>query len=103
MRIRHKQLSFGSQVKVVAVAGLFSAIFVALAIFFLDRAGLLPNRSGRVHPGPIVLLASMLLGAALAAGFTLFQLAGLWLLRLLPWRGPALEVSGESPLQGIFE
>ena len=103
MKIRHKQLSFWSQFKVVAVASLFAAIFVALAIFWLDRIGLLPNRSGRVHPAPIVFVGSALVGAALAAGFMLCQLAGLWLLRLLPWRGPTLEVAEDSTVRSIFE
>jgi len=103
MKIRHKQLSFWSQIKVVAVASLFAAIFIALAIFFVDRAGLLPSRSGRVYSVPVTLLGSVLVGAILAAGFMLFQLAGRWLLRLLPWRGPALDVSEASAVRNIFE
>jgi hypothetical protein len=103
MKIRHKQLSFWSQFKVVAVAGLFAAVVVGLAIFTLERTGMLPSRSGRVMTTGIALGASVLLGVGLAAFFTLCQLAGLWLLRLLPWRGPVLDVSGEPQVNRIFE
>ena len=101
MIARFKDLSLGSQVRLmltlaVPTASLIFGLFLALSI-----AGIQVTRSG-LDPGPFVYLLSALI---LTAAMLLFQLAALLLLRLLPWRGPRLkiETKEDDSLRRVFE
>lgn len=100
---RMKQLSFGSQAKIVLFLALpTTAILFALLILF-DLGGAFR------HPPDVdyavVLMALAVVGAIFGLGIAMIQVAGLVILRLLPWRGPALEIEEvrDPGLAGIFE
>jgi hypothetical protein len=80
----------------------FVAGLAILALFLtLSLAGIPITRSGR-DPGPFGLV---LVALFFAAAIALFQLAGLVLLRFLPWPDPRLKIEarGEEELRRVFE
>jgi hypothetical protein len=99
---RLRQIAFGSQVKIVLALALPTSVVIFASFFILSLAGIPLSRSGR-DPGTFVLvLVALFLGAAIL----LCQLAALALLRLLPWRGPRLEIEigrDEEELRRVFE
>jgi hypothetical protein len=80
----------------------FAAGLVILALFLTLRLFGIPiTRSGR-DPGPFGLV---LVALFFAAAIALVQLAGLVLLRFLPWPDPRLKIEtrDEEELKRVFE
>jgi hypothetical protein len=50
-----------------------------------------------------VVLGFLLMGLAMGLVLIVLHLAALGLLRLIPWRGPTLDVDGGEPLRGVFD
>ncbi len=97
MKVRLKQLSIGSQLKIMLFAGLASSLLFTLGLLLLDN--MLGGGIGRDDPIPVTIFAAMII----VGGFTLLHAAGLVLLRLLPWRGPEIDVKDAGPVSRIFE
>jgi hypothetical protein len=101
MIARFKDVTLGSQAKVLAVLAVPTAALIFGLFLGLRVAGLPMTRSG-LDPG---LFVSFLVALILAAIMLAFQLAALLVLRLLPWRGPRLHIRSEDgdSLRRVFE
>lgn len=97
MKVRLKQLSLGSQLKIILFAGIAGGLLFAIGLLLLDM--LLGGEIGRGDPAPIIAIAAIIIGG----GFTLLHALGLLLLRLLPWRGPVIDVKDAGTVSRIFE
>ena len=104
--MRLKQLTIGSQVKaaLALAVGTSGAIFMVLMLLNLGGAPI-GGRPEEGAPFVIVVLTLILTSGGLAAIIAILQIAGIFLLHLLPWRGPELKVEDPEPahLAGIFE
>jgi hypothetical protein len=98
-----RQLSFGSQVKTILVVALPTAAVFCVLLLLLELAGV--PVAGRANGAALltIVLAFALTSLILAYVIALFQIAGLALLRLLPWRGPELKIEEPRHLGTIFE
>jgi len=98
---RFRDLSLGSQARLLLALAPPTAFAIFALLFSLSLAGIPMTRSGR-DPGLFVHFLAALIFAALILAF---QLAALLLLRILPWRGPRLnlEVEDGDALQRVFE
>ncbi|HYW14729.1 MAG TPA: hypothetical protein VE891_01055 [Allosphingosinicella sp.] len=94
--IRLRQLSFGSQVKLLLALVPFTALVVFEAMLALQLAG----SSVGDEEGIAMLIAVALIFAVMIAAL---QVAALAILRLLPWQGPSLRVEADDHLRRIFE
>jgi len=94
--IRLRQVSFGSQVKLVFAL----APFTALIIFALMLALQLADAPVGGYESIPMLAAVALIFALLIAAM---QIAALGLIRLLPWQGPSLKVEDGDHLRRVFE
>ena len=96
-------MSFVSQVKLVVLLGLPTAIMIFLLFLALALAGFFRRPPDNDVPLAFMALILALLSGFLAGIVVVFQIVGLVLLRLLPWRGPELKVEEPRNLSGIFE
>lgn len=98
--IRLKQMTFGSQVKMILVLALPTAalLFILFLVLQIVGAGLIQS-----DEPVVIVLASAMMAAFFAAAGSALQIAALGLLRLVPWRGPELKVEEPKHLAGIFE
>jgi hypothetical protein len=103
MRVRLKQLSAWSQVKIILVAGMATTFLFAVILLVLVGAGQQIGNVQEADPYYIIAFAALFASAILVGGFTLLSIAGLLLLRLLPWRGPSLEVKEGAGVANVFE
>jgi hypothetical protein len=101
MRIRLRQLSFASQAKACGVAGTWAGLVLWLVLLGLHAAGV--PLTTRAYSAPVMAITLLACSFILAAGFVLLQILGLAALRLIGWRGPALEVAEETGLSRLFE
>ena len=101
MIARFKDISLGSQARLILALALPTASVIFTLLFALSLAGVRLSRSGRDSGLLVYLLVALIM-----AGLVLFfQLAALLLLRLLPWRGPRLEIETREgdALRRVFE
>ncbi|HYI39226.1 MAG TPA: hypothetical protein VE053_02790 [Allosphingosinicella sp.] len=91
-------MSFGSQVKLVFVLALFTAPVIFALMLALQLADAPVSSDG---DDSVLMLAAV--GLILALMIAVLQVAGLGLIRLLPWRGPSLKVEGGDHLRRVFE
>jgi hypothetical protein len=97
MKVRLNQLSIGSQLKLVLVSGLGAAILFVPGLLLIDA--LVGGTVTDDDPIPIAAIAALIIVGA----FTLLHLAGMAVMRLLPWRGPEIEVRDTGTVSRIFE
>jgi hypothetical protein len=100
--VRLRNVSLGSQVKLLAAVGCATAVVLFVLLAVLQMRGIAISRSGRFHSLPVLALASVMMAGLIA----LLQIAALGLLRLLPWRGPALTIAREddsAELRRVFD
>ena len=97
MKVRLNQLSFGSQLKVVLVSGLGAAMLFVPGLLIIDA--LVGGTITDDDPIPIAAIAALIIVGA----FTLLHLAGMVAMRLLPWRGPEIEVRDGGRVSQVFE
>lgn len=97
MKVRLKQVSLGSQLKIILFAGLAAGLLFSIGLLLLDL--LLGGVIGRGDPPPVTIMAAIII----VGGFTLLHALGLLLLRLLPWRGPEIAVQDAGTVSSIFE
>ena len=97
MKVRLKQLALGSQLKIILFAGLVAGLLFSAGLLVLDS--LLGGEIGRGDPLPVTIFAAIII----VGGFTLLHALGLLLLRLLPWRGPEIDVQDGGTVTRIFE
>lgn len=97
MKVRLKQVSLGSQLKIILFAGLAAGLLFSIGLLVLDL--LLGGAIGRGDPLPVTVFAAIII----VGGFTLLHALGLLLLRLLPWRGPEIAVNDAGAVSSIFE
>src|SRR6185503_19652963 len=100
--IRLKHMSLVSQVKLVVLLALPTAVMLFLLVLALAATGLFDDGRNAV-PTVVVVLTSALISGVIAGLVVVFQIVTLVLLRLLPWRGPELKVEEPRNLSGIFE
>ncbi|HEX8309236.1 MAG TPA: hypothetical protein VF645_12545 [Allosphingosinicella sp.] len=101
MIARFKDVSLGSQARLLLALALPTALVIFALFVALSLAGIEVTRSGR-DPGAFVYF----LAALILAGMILLpQLAALLLLRLIPWRGPRLKIGAgeDDALERVFE
>lgn len=96
--IRLRQISFGSQVKLIFLLALLTA-FAFFALFFGLQLADRPVGGGDADSIPMLAAVALILAAVIAA----IQIGGLAVLRLLPWQGPSLKVEGGDHLWRVFE
>jgi hypothetical protein len=101
MIARFKDISLGSQARLLVGLVLPTASIIFAFLFALWLADIQLSRSGR-DPGLTVYFLVALIFAAMILAF---QLAALLVLRLLPWRGPRLEIEAGrgDALRRVFE
>jgi hypothetical protein len=90
----------GSQVKIVLALAVPTGLIIFGLFLALALAGDPVSRSDEVEP-----VSDLMVAAIFAAGIALIQIAGLALLRLLPWPGPRLEIETEErdDLRHVFD
>ncbi|HEX8124523.1 MAG TPA: hypothetical protein VF548_02975 [Allosphingosinicella sp.] len=101
MTARFKDVSLGSQARLLLALALPTAAVIFCLFVGLRLAGLPMTRSG-LDPG---LFVALLVALIMAGLILLLQLAALLFLRLLPWRGPRLKIETEQgdALRRVFE
>lgn len=90
MKVRLKQLSFWSIVKIGLVTNIVSGLLVSFLIAALEIAGV--RSSSAPDTLWVLLFAGVFAGLLIGAFFTLLFIVAGALLRILPWRGPELEI-----------
>ncbi len=97
--IHLSQISFGSQVKLVFVLALFTAL-AFFALLLVSEIVEAPVSSSDGSDGvPMFAAVASIMALMIAA----IQIAGLGLIRFLPWQGPSLKVEGGDHLRRVFE
>ena len=94
--IRLRQLSFGSQVKLVFLLALFTALAIFALLLGFQLAG---KPIGDPDSIPMLAVVALMFALMIAA----IQIGALGLVRLLPWDGPSLKVEGGDHLRRVFE
>lgn len=89
--------------KAIATIAGFTALVIFALVVVLDLTGIRLARQAPPLPHPVALIALLFSSFIFAAANALFQVAALGLLRLLPWRGPALKVERDDRLVQVFE
>lgn len=92
-------MAFGSQVKLLLVLALPTALVIFALLLAFQLAGAPISSSGRYYSAPILAVVGLILALTTAA----IQVAALGLIRLIPWRGPSLKIEGDDHLTRVFE